>query len=100
MFPGILPTGGAVATSLGTIGNTGRNFFLEPSYFQTDASISKQWGITEKVHFDIRLDVRNLTNTPDFAAPTAVLSSSIFGRINGSVNNSSRRMQLSGKISF
>jgi len=62
--------------------------------------IKAQWGITEKVHFDIRLDVRNLTNTPDFAAPTAVLSSSIFGRINGSVNNSSRRMQLSGKISF
>jgi len=84
----------------GSFGNTGRNFFTEPAYFQTDASISKQWGITEKVRFDVRLDVRNLTNTVDLAAPTAVVNSSIFGRINGSTNNSSRRMQLSGKISF
>jgi len=84
----------------GSIGNTGRNFFTEPAYFQTDMSISKQWGITEKVHFDVRLDVRNLTNTPDFAAPTALITSGTWGRINGSVNNSSRRMQLSGKISF
>ncbi|MEP7077026.1 MAG: carboxypeptidase regulatory-like domain-containing protein [Acidobacteriota bacterium] len=84
----------------GSIGNTGRNFFLEPAYFQTDASVSKKWGITEKVHFDLRLDIRNVTNTPDFAAPTAVVGNSLFGRINGSINNASRRMQLSGKISF
>jgi len=44
--------------------------------------------------------VRNLTNTPDFAAPTALITSGTWGRINGSVNNSARRMQLSGKISF
>lgn len=87
-------------TAPGSIGSTGRNFFLEPAYFQTDASLSKQFGITDRVRFDLRLDVRNLTNTPDFAAPTAVLNSTIFGRINGSINNASRRMQLSGKISF
>jgi hypothetical protein len=46
------------------------------------------------------VDARNLTNTPSFAAPTAVLTSTIFGRINDSVTNAARRVQFSGKINF
>lgn len=84
----------------GSIGNTGRNFFLAPRYFQTDASISKQFGITEKLRFDLRLDVRNLTNNPSFDNPTALITSGTWGRINDSVTNTARRMQISGKLSF
>ena len=84
----------------GSIGNTGRNFFLEPRYFQTDASLSKRFRVTERMSFDLRVDARNLTNTPSFAAPTAVLTSTIFGRINDSVNNAARRVQFSGKFNF
>lgn len=84
----------------GSIGNTGRNFFLEPKYFQTDASLSKRFRVTERISFDLRVDARNLTNTPSFAAPTAVLTSTIFGRINDSVNNAARRVQFSGKFNF
>lgn len=84
----------------GSVGNTGRNFFLEPHYFQTDASLSKRFRVTERVSFDLRVDARNLTNTPSFAAPTATLTSTIFGRINDSVNNAARRIQFSGKINF
>ncbi len=84
----------------GSTGNTGRNFFLEPKYFQTDASLSKRFRVTERIGFDLRVDARNLTNTPSFAAPTAVLTSTIFGRINDSVNNAARRVQFSGKFSF
>ena len=40
----------------GSIGNTGRNFFLAPMYFQTDASLSKKFKITERVNFDLRAD--------------------------------------------
>ncbi len=84
----------------GTLGNTSRNFFIEPRYFQTDASLSKKFKFTETMSFDIRLDARNLTNNPSFAAPTAVLTSTIFGRINDSVTNTARRMQVSGKFNF
>ncbi|HZF38914.1 MAG TPA: hypothetical protein VE715_08830, partial [Blastocatellia bacterium] len=84
----------------GSIGNTGRNFFLQPAYFQTDASLSKQFRITERVNFDFRVDARNLTNTPSFSAPTAVLTSNIFGRINDSVDSAARRVQFSGNINF
>ncbi len=84
----------------GSIGDTGRNFFIEPSYFQTDVSLSKGFNITERVNFNFRVDARNFTNTPSFAAPTAVLTSQIFGRINDSVNSASRRVQFSGNLSF
>jgi len=84
----------------GTLGNTGRNFFIAPVYFQTDASILKKFRLTERMSFDFRLDVKNLTNTPSFDNPTAVITSTIFGRINDSVTNAARRMQVSGKLNF
>jgi hypothetical protein len=88
------------APAPGSIGNTGRNFFLAPTYFQWDASLSKQFRITEKVSFNFRVDARNVLNNPAFDNPTAVITSSIFGRINDSVTNNARRIQLSGKLSF
>jgi hypothetical protein len=88
------------APAPGSIGNTGRNFFLAPHYFQWDASLSKRFAITEKVGFDLRVDARNVLNNPSFDNPTAVITSSIFGRINDSVTNNARRIQFSGKISF
>lgn len=84
----------------GSYGNTGRNYFVAPRYFQTDLSLLKNFKITERVNFDLRVDARNLTNNPSFDNPTAVLTSTIFGRINDSVTNNARRIQISGKINF
>jgi hypothetical protein len=84
----------------GSIGNTGRNFFIAPQYFQWDSSLSKRFKITETVGFDLRVDARNVLNNPSFDNPTALLTSTIFGRINDSVTNNARRIQLSGKLSF
>ncbi len=84
----------------GSIGNTGRNFFLAPPYFQPDISISKKFRITERVSFDLRADMQNFINHPSFDLPTATFTSSIFGRINDSVQNNARRIQVSGKLSF
>jgi hypothetical protein len=88
------------APAPGSIGNTGRNFFLAPQYFQWDASLSKKFPITERVNFDLRFDARNVLNNPSFDNPTAVINSAIFGRINDSVTNNARRIQVSGKVSF
>ena len=76
------------------------SFFLAPPYFQTDASVSKRFRITERISFDLRADLQNLTNHPSFDLPTATFTSSIFGRINDSVQNNARRIQVSGKLSF
>ncbi|HEX5876096.1 MAG TPA: TonB-dependent receptor, partial [Pyrinomonadaceae bacterium] len=88
------------APAPGSIGNTGRNFFIAPKYFQWDSSLSKKFRITESVSFDLRVDARNVLNNPSFDNPTALLTSNIFGRINDSVTNNARRIQLSGKLSF
>ena len=95
----------------GEAGNTGRNFFLTPGYAETDISLLRKFRFTENLNFDLRVDVRNLTNTPNFAGPSAVLpagfaqsgniyGTSIFGRINADLTNANRRIQFSGKLSF
>ncbi len=84
----------------GSTGNTGRDYFIAPRYFQTDLSLSKKFKFTERFNFDLRLDVKNLTNNPSFDNPTANILSTTFGRIRDSVTSSSRRMQVSGKFSF
>ena len=90
----------------GQQGNTPRNFFIGPSFFETDVSLSKKFRFTERFSFDLRVDAKNLTNTPNFNAPSAVypsngvLTNSLFGRINADVVNNNRRIQFSGKINF
>lgn len=84
----------------GELGNTGRNFFVKPSYFQTDLAILKNLKFTERFNLDLRLDAQNLLNNPSFDNPTASITSTIFGRIRDSVISSSRKMQLSLKLHF
>ena len=88
------------APATGSIGNTGRNFFLAPNYFQWDASLSKKFKFNERVSFDVRVDARNVLNNPAFDNPTALITSTTWGRINDTVTNNARRIQLSGKLSF
>lgn len=84
----------------GELGNTGRNYFIGPRTFQTDASLSKKFRFTERYSFDLRVDARNLTNNASFGLPTATSNSSVFGRIRTSVTSFSRRIQISGKFNF
>ncbi|MGD9564261.1 MAG: TonB-dependent receptor [Pyrinomonadaceae bacterium] len=84
----------------GELGNTGRNYFIAPRTFQTDASLSKKFRFTERFSFDLRVDARNLTNNASFGLPTATANSSVFGRIRTSVTSFSRRIQISGKFNF
>ncbi len=87
-------------TTPGSNGSTGRNYFIAPYQFQIDASLSKKFKITERVAFDLRVDARNLTNTPNFDIPTATVNSPTFGRIRDGIVNTSRKIQFAGKLSF
>ncbi len=84
----------------GEIGNTGRNFFITPRYFATDAAISKKFRVSERFNLDLRVDAKNLTNNPSFDNPTATFTSPTFGRIRDSVTSSSRKLQVSLKLNF
>jgi hypothetical protein len=89
----------------GQQGNTGRNYFIGPRQFNTDASLSKKFRFNERVYFDLRVDAKNLTNTPTFGLfgssdAAMVYTSSLVGQINNSVSSFSRRIQFSGKLNF
>ncbi len=88
----------------GELGNTPRNFFIGPRQFNTDASLSKKFRFTEsgRVNFDLRVDAKNLTNTPTFGLSDAAMlfTSSSVGQINNSVLSFSRRIQFSAKLNF
>ncbi len=85
----------------GEQGNTPRNYFIGPRQFQTDASLSKKFRFSERYNFDLRVDAKNLTNSPSFGIPTAsVTSGSALGEIRTSVVSFSRRIQFSGKFNF
>ncbi len=95
----------------GTIGNTGRNFFRNAPYFQTDLSILRKFRLGERWAFDLRVDMRNLTNHVDFdiSANNANMTmfATQFGKLfdsNGNpgagIANAGRRIQFSGKLSF
>ncbi len=84
----------------GTFSNVGRNYFIGPRQFQTDASLSKKFRFNERLNFDVRVDARNLTNTASFAFPGTSINTSTFGFIGGGTISNSRRIQFSGKFNF
>jgi len=88
------------APAPGELGNTGRNFFTGPRFFNLDLLLGKKFYFTETTNLEFRAEMQNATNTPAFDFPTAVVNSSTFGRIRGSVVNSARRVQLALKFNF
>lgn len=88
------------AGTLGTYGNSGRNSFIGPRYFDTDMSLVKNFPLlpreSSKVQF--RADFFNIFNTVDFNSPTTSLSSSVFGKITSAQN--ARQIQLALRLDF
>ncbi|HYP52403.1 MAG TPA: hypothetical protein VEQ42_02620, partial [Pyrinomonadaceae bacterium] len=87
----------------GELGNTGRNFFTGPKFFNLDATLRKRFYFGEVTNLELRADINNVTNTPSCEFPsssTSSIASSTFGRIRDSVNSNSRRIQLGLKFNF
>jgi hypothetical protein len=88
------------APGAGEFGTLGRNFFVGPHYFVLNTSLLKRIPLTERVRLELRADATNATNSVMFNAPTADITSSIFGRIRNSTTSESRKIQLAAKIHF
>jgi hypothetical protein len=67
-----------------------------------DASILKNFNITEHSFFQMRVDAFNVNNRPVFGTPNLTGSSGSFGQILGTANgnNGARFLQLAGRINF
>lgn len=110
--PGGCPATGCNASNV-QLGNTGRNQFRGPGFVQNNFSLSKSFPIWREAALETKLDVFQLSNTPQFAVPNSgsgnLFTSGSFGRITntlgsgqGSVNGvgGGRSLQASARITF
>lgn len=92
----------------GEIGNSGRNVFRNPSFFEIDASLVKKFAITERHSVAFRAEAYNLTNHPNFgfaAANVNVNNPATFGKFSQTLGtqvggSSARILQLALRYDF
>jgi hypothetical protein len=96
-----------VPDTTATFGNTGRNTVRGPGQFNIDASLIKNTRIGN-IASELRLEVFNVLNHPQFANPQNQLGNAAFGTISAMLASPScalcgtteRQMQLAVKLKF
>ena len=85
-----------------SFGTASRNALRGPGDSDLDLGISRLFSITERIHFELRGEAFNATNTPNFAVPANNASSSNFGQITSTFGSAadSRVLRFTGKLSF
>ncbi|MEZ5403497.1 MAG: TonB-dependent receptor [Bryobacteraceae bacterium] len=80
-------------------GNLSRNAFRKARIANWNAALTKQWhwGGRQEYQTQLRAEVFNLTNTPQFDEPQRNLSSPSFGRITNTLNDG-RAFQISLRL--
>jgi hypothetical protein len=97
--------GTTAGTTLG-FGNLGRNVVSGPGFADTDIALVKNTKFRERYNIQLRADVYNLLNHPNFTNPVTTIGSATLGVITGGTRTpsgdfgSSRQMQLSIKLQF
>ncbi|HEY1493350.1 MAG TPA: TonB-dependent receptor [Candidatus Solibacter sp.] len=88
----------------GTLGSLAQSFFTGPRFFNLDASLAKDFKLTERFRLNIRTDWINATNHEDFATATidANINSATFGRVTAksATGNNNRIVVLGARINF
>ena len=86
------------ATQAGQFGNAGRNVARGPSFADFDASVTRNFRLTEAVQLQFRAESFNVANHPNFGLPVADMNSPNFGRILNAA--SPRLLQFALKLMF
>ena len=73
-----------------------------PPFHRVDASLFRQVPFVRESYFQLRLEVFNVLNTPNFGQPNTSLNSSAFGQITATADgdNDPREIQLGLKYYF
>jgi hypothetical protein len=80
-------------------GNSNRNTIIGPGIINIDASLNKNFAITENHKLEFRFEVFNAPNHPNWGQPGTTLRTPTFGVI-GSTRTDPRDIQLALKYSF
>ncbi len=98
-------TSAFAAVSQARFGTAGFEILRGPPSFNLDASLFRQFTITERIALQFRAEAFNATNTPHFAAPSGNASSSGFGQITSTLGTGregidQRMLRLGLRASF
>ncbi len=80
-------------------GNAGRNILYGPGRTNWDASVFKNFALTERVKLQFRTELFNMFNTPQFGLPNAAIGSASAGSIT-SLSGNNRQVQMALRLSF
>ncbi|MDQ2945372.1 MAG: TonB-dependent receptor, partial [Acidobacteriota bacterium] len=89
---------GAENGGLPEFGNLGRNVISGPGFWNVDASVFRNFQISERFKLQLRGEGFSILNTPQWNNPTTDINSSSFGFITGS--GGTRSVQLGAKLQF
>ena len=89
-----------VQPAAGQEGNVGRNALYGPGFASGDVSLFKTVPIFERLKTELRAEVFNVTNTPQFTNPDGNPADGNFGRVTGTRNFSERQMQMAVRFLF
>jgi hypothetical protein len=85
-------------------GNVGRHTMRGPGVVNLDASLFRNFSLTEKFQLQFRAEASNLTNTPHFNNPNGNVNSSNFGKVlatqTGYALGRSREFNFGLRLSF
>jgi outer membrane receptor protein involved in Fe transport len=95
-----LPTTSAGLIDNSKSGNEGRNTLVGPGFNTTDASLFKDFDLSESQKIQFRFEVFNVFNEARFAQPNLTFGTATFGKITSTVGNDSRVVQLAAKYAF
>ena len=80
-------------------GNAARGSLRGPAFYDTDFSVFKDFKLKEKGQLELRAEIFNLFNKPQFALPNNLVDTSNAGQITSTLHES-RQIQVSVNISF
>jgi hypothetical protein len=95
---GVFPKSNFTQPALGTEGNERWGQFRNPGFAETDASLSKETKLTERLHLQLRFEFYNVFNRVNLNGVNANLSSAVFSRSTSQLNP--RWIQFGAKIMF
>ncbi|HEV3200530.1 MAG TPA: carboxypeptidase regulatory-like domain-containing protein, partial [Bryobacteraceae bacterium] len=95
---GVFPKSNFTQPTLGTEGNEKWGQFRNPGFAETDASLSKDTNITERLRLQLRFEFYNVFNRVNLGGVQANLSSSTFSRSTSQLPP--RNIQIGAKIMF
>jgi hypothetical protein len=83
----------------GQFGNAGKGIIRGPSLLNLDFALLKNFRLAERFTLQLRGEVFNAANHPNFAGPNSQVNTPSAGSI-GATTTTSRQMQLGAKLSF